>query len=282
MGCLQSNQVSDETIAGNLVKGEALQATLVEKTVLSPDTFLFSFALPNKELGLGLPTGQHVFISLNSPDGRPVNRAYTPVSRNSKLGFVDFVIKIYRKTDQFPEGGKMTQLIDAMEIGGKAELRGPFGRLTYASKGVFVTKGYGKNKDIRTAYSNINMICGGTGITPMLQVLYAVVSEPDVVVDVALVFASKTPQDILCRDEIDSLVKQCGRISVTYVVSSVPTAEAAKYTVGRVNAGVLEATLHKAGPKTINLTCGPPGFLKEAVDPGLLSLGHSKESIVPF
>ena len=37
-------------------------------------------------------------------------RAYTPTSLNTELGVLDFVIKVYRPCDRFPQGGKMSQV----------------------------------------------------------------------------------------------------------------------------------------------------------------------------
>ena len=46
-----------------------------------------------------------------------VERKYTPVSEVSKVGSFDLLIKVYGKTDKFPEGGKMSQYIDSLKIG---------------------------------------------------------------------------------------------------------------------------------------------------------------------
>ena len=44
------------------------------------------------------------------PEGDLVNRKYTPISEINNEGFVDFVIKIYRKNvhPRFPDGGLFT------------------------------------------------------------------------------------------------------------------------------------------------------------------------------
>lgn len=42
--------------------------------------------------------------------GTLVMRAYTPTSLNTELGVLDFVIKVYRPCDRFPQGGKMSQV----------------------------------------------------------------------------------------------------------------------------------------------------------------------------
>ncbi len=48
------------------------------------------------------------------------------------------------------------------------------------------------------------MIAGGTGITPMLQIINALVRERMAGIEVSLLFCNKTEEDILLRDHIES------------------------------------------------------------------------------
>ena len=91
--------------------------TLEKRVDISHDTRYFRFALPSKAHVLGLPVGQHMFLKLKSSAGERVMRAYTPL--DSGVGYVDFVIKVYFANvhPRFPDGGKMTQLMEAMKIG---------------------------------------------------------------------------------------------------------------------------------------------------------------------
>lgn len=64
------------------------------------------------------------------------------------------------------------------------------------------------------AYSPIKVIHlldvlppGGTGITPMLQLVREVVQDESDPTQMALLFANQTPGDILLRDELDSLAR---------------------------------------------------------------------------
>ncbi|KAG1691168.1 hypothetical protein DVH05_027243 [Phytophthora capsici] len=69
---------------------------LISREVVSHDARIFTFALPAKDLRLGLPVGNHVFLyaKINS---KTVVRAYTPISSESDQdrGFVSFLIKVY-------------------------------------------------------------------------------------------------------------------------------------------------------------------------------------------
>lgn len=59
------------------------------------DSFLYRFELPRPDQPLGLPVGQHVFVRLKRKDtGELVHRAYTPVSLEGAVGFIEFLIKL--------------------------------------------------------------------------------------------------------------------------------------------------------------------------------------------
>ncbi|RCN25423.1 oxidoreductase, FAD-binding protein [Ancylostoma caninum] len=65
---------------------------LAEKIEISHDTRKFRFRLPSEKHVLGLPIGQHVYLSAKI-DGKLVVRPYTPVSSDDDLGYVDLMIK---------------------------------------------------------------------------------------------------------------------------------------------------------------------------------------------
>ncbi|NXX61528.1 NB5R2 reductase, partial [Scopus umbretta] len=55
---------------------------------ISHDTKKFQFGLPSPGHVLGLPVGQHVYLSAKI-NGNLVIRAYTPVSSDETKGYVD-------------------------------------------------------------------------------------------------------------------------------------------------------------------------------------------------
>merc|ERR1719158_2169326 len=114
---------------------------LTEKVVLSHDTRLFRFELPSPEHCLGLPIGQHIYLSARI-NGSLVVRPYTPTSSDEDLGHMDLVVKIYPANThpKFPEGGKMTQYLESLNIGDSIDVRGPSGNIIYRGKGAFDIK----------------------------------------------------------------------------------------------------------------------------------------------
>lgn len=99
-------------------KDGSISLKLTEKKKVSDDTFIFRFGFPSKESVFGLPIGKHVVFSAMI-DGELTERKYTPISEITRQGYIDFLIKIYRAGvhPRFPEGGKMSQYIEKLEIG---------------------------------------------------------------------------------------------------------------------------------------------------------------------
>ena len=51
----------------------------------------------------------------------------------------------------------------------------------------------------------IGMVAGGTGITPMLQIIRAIQRDPTDTTEVWLIFANQTEEDILLRKELEAV-----------------------------------------------------------------------------
>ena len=92
-----------------------IKLKLGKKIKISDDTYIFRYSFSDPDHSFGLPIGGHVIFSANiktkeHPEGELVERKYTPTSTVQNYGYVDFVIKIYRKNvhPRFPEGGIMT------------------------------------------------------------------------------------------------------------------------------------------------------------------------------
>lgn len=166
---------------------------LIKKENLSHDTRKFTFGLPKGSV-LGLPTGQHISLRFVGADGKPVLRSYTPVSDNSTIGEFSVVIKVYKAgvNEKFPEGGKMSQYLDALKIGDVIDMKGPKGHMEYKKGGKFSVKPLGKPMESRQT-NQIIMIAGGTGITPMLQILHFIFENPgDPNIKVKMLYANQS------------------------------------------------------------------------------------------
>lgn len=134
---------------------------LIEKEEISHDTRRFRFGLPSADHVLGLPVGQHIHLIATIND-ELVIRAYTPVSSDDNKGYVDLVIKVYKRNvhPKFPDGGKMSQYVDSLKIGDTITFRGPTGKLQYLGNGQFSIKKLRKDPAEIVNVKIVNLIAG--------------------------------------------------------------------------------------------------------------------------
>jgi nitrate reductase (NAD(P)H) len=249
---------------------------LQNKVVLSRDSFMLDFALPTADHVLGLPTGKHLFLSAVI-NGETVLRRYTPISSNYDVGCVKFVIKAYPPCPpRFPIGGKMSQYLDSLKIGDFLDFRGPVGEFDYKTDGKFLMDGVEKHA------THFNMISGGTGITPCMQIAAEILRHPSDPTKISLIFACREEGDLLMRSTIDEWAASFpDKFIVHYILSdSWPTDW--KYSTGFVDKQLFEENLYPAGEGVWNLMCGPPIMLDRGCTPNLTALGHAKESMFSF
>lgn len=250
---------------------------LIEREIISHDTRRFRYALPEQDMVLGLPIGQHIHISAKI-DNDLVIRAYTPISSDDDQGYIDLVIKVYFKNvhPKFPEGGKMTQYLESLKIGDTIEIRGPSGRLQYLDDGKFSIKKLRKDPPVIVTVKNVNLIAGGVGITPILQLVRHVIKDPSDTTKMKLLFANQTEDDILLRKELEEVAqKHPDRFSFWYTLDR--PGPGWKYSSGFINEDMLKEQLFPASKDTLTLMCGPPPMINYACLPNLEKIGHNKD-----
>lgn len=99
------------------------------------------------------------------------------------------------------------------------------------------------------------MIAGGTGITPMLQIIRAALKNPLDRTKLSLIYANVNVEDILLRTELDTLAAaNPKRFRVFYVLNNPPPAWQGG--VGFVGKTQIEAHLPPAADDVKILLCG--------------------------
>ncbi|CAH0721575.1 unnamed protein product, partial [Brenthis ino] len=247
---------------------------LIEREDISHDTRRFRFGLPSRDHVLGLPIGQHIHLSVKIEDDLVI-RAYTPVSSDEEKGYVDLVIKVYFKNvhPKFPDGGKMSQYLNDMKIGDTIDFRGPSGRLQYAGNGKFLIKKLRKDPPVEINVNKVNMIAGGTGITPMLQLVRHICKDAGDRTELRLLFANQTEQDILLRDELEKYQREHpDQFNLWYTIDKAD--EGWQYSTGFINDTMIKEHLFAPGDDVIVLMCGPPPMINFACNPALEKLGY--------
>ncbi|XP_071452703.1 NADH-cytochrome b5 reductase 2-like isoform X1 [Hetaerina americana] len=255
---------------------------LIEKEEINHDTRRFRFGLPSPEHVLGLPVGQHIHLSARI-NGELVIRSYTPVSSDESKGHMELVIKVYMKNThpKYPEGGKMSQHLENMKIGDTIDVRGPSGKLKYEGQGSFAIKKDTKLPPVVVKMKKVAMIAGGTGITPMLQLIRHITHDPDDKTELSLLFANQTEQDILVREELEEVLKSHpDQFKLWYTVDR-PT-EGWKYSEGFISADMIKEHLFPSSSDTVVLMCGPPPMINHACIPNLEKLGYDSNLMFAY
>ncbi|KAG0169347.1 hypothetical protein DFQ28_003708 [Apophysomyces sp. BC1034] len=205
---------------------------LVEKEQLNYNTFRLRLATqPQPEM---FPALSCLYIK---DDAIQVMRAYTPVNPDPfKDGYVDLLIKRY-------DNGSVSRTLTNFALHDHVHVRGPMIEYEYKEN----TK------------EEIGMIAGGTGITPMYQLIRRILENPNDNTRLWLIYGNKGEQDILLRKELDMLQRNFkDRFTVHYVLEHPP----AGWTGGQ--GFVSESTVRKFlgdKEKTLVFVCGPDKML---------------------
>ncbi|KAH8102597.1 ferredoxin reductase-like C-terminal NADP-linked domain-containing protein [Cristinia sonorae] len=209
---------------------------LKEKIVVSPNTAIYRFALPHPEDVLGLPIGQHISVAAEI-NGKDIMRSYTPTSSDDDLGHFDLLIKAY-------EQGNISKHVSLLKIGQKIRVKGPKGQFNYHP----------------SLSRELGMIAGGTGITPMLQIIRAALKNPLDRTKLNLIYANVNFEDILLKKELDELAAKHGdRFKVYYVLNNPPAGWTGG--IGFVSKEQVEKYMPPTDHNIKILMCGPPPMM---------------------
>ncbi|KAL8706102.1 MAG: hypothetical protein Q9201_000804 [Fulgogasparrea decipioides] len=229
---------------------------LTKKTVISHNVAIYRFSLPRPNDVLGLPIGQHMSVAATI-EGQPqeVVRSYTPISSDEDPGYADLLIKTYPT-------GNISKHVANLKIGQTLKIKGPKGAMVYTPNMV----------------RHFGMIAGGTGITPMLQIIRAIVrgrprNGGNDKTEIDLIFANVNFEDILLKDDLDTLAKEDDKFRVHYVLNNPP--EKWDGGVGFCTPDMIKEKLPAPAKDIKVLICGPPPMvsaMKKATD----SLGYEK------
>lgn len=158
----------------------------------------------------------------------------------------------------YPQGN-ISAHMDKLKVGDTMKFRGPKGAMVYTPN----------------MCKKIGMIAGGTGITPMLQIIRAIQrgrASGDKT-EVSLIFANVNADDILLKDDIDAVAKEDSGFKVYYVLNNPPQGWTGG--TGFVTPDMMKERLPAPGPDMKLLMCGPPPMIS-AMKKAAESLGYEK------
>ncbi len=127
------------------------------------------------------------------------------------------------------------------------------------------------------------MICGGTGITPMIQALHAILGTTDDTTSVTLLYGSTSSDNILAGCELDSWAsKSEGRFKLVHTLSREADDSSWAGERGHVSKELIEAHLPSPADDVMIFVCGPvcsPAFVYFEVFVCLSDLSPSQPSM---
>ena len=121
-------------------------------------------------------------------------------------------------------------------------------------------------------------VSGGTGITPMLQVIRAIQRDPSDHTEVWLLFANQTEEDILLRSELEALPRD--RFHLWYTVDRPPAVW--KFSSGFINSSMCAQHLPIPADDVFLFVCGPKPMVEAACEPAFRELGFKHEDWLVF
>ncbi|KAF9566942.1 cytochrome-b5 reductase [Agrocybe pediades] len=270
----------------------AVQKPKQEKSPLDPQNFIdfklkkiipynhnsasFVFELPNDEASL-IPVASCLLVKASDPEalvdakGRPVVRPYTPVSPPDVPGELTLLVKRY-------ENGNMSKYMHSMKEGDTLAIKGPIEKFPYKVN----------------EFDEVALLGGGSGITPLYQILTHALSDKSNKTKFKLIYSNVTEKDILLREEFDALKKKFpNTFDLVYLVDQ----PSANWTgpVGYISPEVIKSNVGAAAlkEKVKIFVCGPPAQvvalagkkagMKQGELGGILKeLGYTEDQVFKF
>lgn len=255
---------------------------LIERISVSPTSSLLRFGLPDRGAPLDLSTCACILARAKimsegesgEEEEEDVVRPYTPVSTNALKGCFDLLVKDYGMT------GRMSHhLCHTMAVGDPIE----FKHIEF-------------NVKIQAPFRQKKIVClvGGTGITPMIQALHAILGDEEANNEVVMLYGSRVADDILGKTMVDAWAKDYPeKLKVVHILSHEPEDSEWNGLRGYITREVMEEFVPEGpaqGDDIIVFICGPPPMYDALSGPrgddevkGLLGeMGYKKHQVFKF
>jgi len=252
---------------------------LLDRWAVSSTTSVLRFGVPDVTKPLNLSTCACILAKANvvvsegdELEGEAVIRPYTPISTNAQIGSFDLLVKHY-------ENGKMSGHLKSLPIGSAIDF-----------------KHIGPNVKVQAPFQpkKIGMFVGGTGITPMIQALHAILGDASSDTEVSMLYGSRVADDILGKEMLDSWTEKFkNRFSVTHVLSHEPKEGSVwEGERGFIDRDRIERLVPgpDGGEDVLLFVCGPPPMYNALCGPrddkelsGVLAeMGYNKNQVFKF
>ncbi|KAJ1965212.1 hypothetical protein IWQ62_002727 [Dispira parvispora] len=221
--------------------------TLLSRTQVTRDTQLLRFqhTLDHSTL----PVAPISSVDIKDPTMQ-VKRSFTPIhTKHTEDNPESFEILVKK----YPLAS-VSQMLHHTDIGDTVEIRGPYQEWEYTPN----------------RWKSIGMVAGGTGITPMWQLIRHILADPSDHTKLTLIYANRSVADIPLRTELEALQAAFpDRLTLQFVVdrdvepgTTKPTLGNHPVEAGYVSRALLHARLPPARNDTMVLVSGPAGMMR--------------------
>src|ERR1700694_3500097 len=163
------------------------------------ETKSFTLALPK---WMAHRAGMHYDVRLTAPDGYQTERSYSVASAPERVGLIELTV------ERIADGEVSPYLHNVLVTGDPLEVRGPIG-------GYFVWE--------VALGGPLLLIGGGSGVVPLMAMLRHRAAQ-HATVPARILYSSRTPDDVIYREELDRLAGGAGVLEVFYTFTRQPPA----------------------------------------------------------
>lgn len=229
-------------------------ARLVRVIPMVPDNymFIFRFEAPSLNETFTYKPGQFVEITVIGTGEAPISLSSTP----TRKGVLEMCVR---------RMGRVTNALYKLPENSLVGIRGPYGN----GYPVEVMKGH-----------DVLIVAGGLGMAPLRSLLNYVLDHRNQFGRLILMYGTKSPDDILFRDELESLLRRTDLECLLTVEQAYkyPGAHPWRGKIGMVT-DLFDYVKNLDVANTFAAVCGPPIFYKFVLDK-LLKLNFSKDHIL--
>lgn len=224
-------------------------ARIVRIVQMVKDNHLFTMRFLDEEVGRAFQhrPGQFVMMSIPGAGDMPISISSSP----TRPGVIEFCVR---------RVGRVTDALYRLKTNDLVGIRGPYGN------GFPVEEMHG---------SDLVLVAGGLGMAPLRSLLWYALDNRDRFQNVTLMYGARTPDVMLFRDELVTLVNRDD-------MNCLLTVDADPSNTWRNHFGILTTLFDYAeidASRTYAAVCGPPAVYKYALEK-LLALNFSKDRIL--
>lgn len=174
-----AGQPADLKTLTALIKDQWVDFKLENVEKYNDNTSIYTFSFPSPDMIAGGEVASALVVKASDPEalrddkGKPVIRPYTPITANDTPGQLKLMVKTY------PDG-KMSQHIAHLNKGDALSFKGPIQKFKYKPN----------------QFEHGVCVAGGSGVTPMYQMISHAMKQPGDKTKFTLIFANQTEKDI--------------------------------------------------------------------------------------